>query len=55
MAAGGTMQNIEGFDFFPLTYDTEGALQSGAELDEMLAHARAQSATEAVLFAQGFR
>jgi hypothetical protein len=49
------MQTIEGFDFFPLTFDDDGKLASRGEFDAMVEHARAQSATDMVFIAHGFR
>lgn len=49
------MQTIEGFDFFPLTFDDDGKPKSQGELDEMIARAQAGPATDAIFFAHGFR
>ena len=49
------MQNIEGFDFFSLTFDDEGALTSRAEFEAMVQHARTAPATDAIFIAHGFR
>ena len=50
------MQTIEGFPFFPLTFDQNGALESGDEFDAMIARAKASPpATDAVFLAHGFR
>ena len=47
------MPIIEGFDFFPLTFDDHGALQSRPEFDALTA--RANSATDVIFIAHGFR
>jgi len=47
------MPIIEGFDFFPLTFDDHGALQSRQEFEALTA--RAKSATDVVFIAHGFR
>src|SRR5262245_48832454 len=49
------MKTIEGFDFFPLTFDQRGTLQSQDELDAFIARARSAPATDAVFIAHGFR
>jgi hypothetical protein len=49
------MQTIEGFDFFPLTFDAEGKLESRQEFDGFLARAKDGPATDAVFIAHGFR
>jgi len=49
------MQTIEGFDFFPLTFDAEGTLESRPEFDTFLARAKDGPATDAVFIAHGFR
>ena len=49
------MQTIEGFDFFPLTFDAEGGLESRPEFDGFLARAKDGPATDAVFIAHGFR
>ena len=49
------MQTIEGFDFFPLTFDAEGKLDSRQEFDGFLARAKDGPATDAVFIAHGFR
>ena len=47
------MTTIEGFDFFPLTFDERGGLVSRAEFDAFTK--RADTATDAVFLAHGFR
>lgn len=47
------MPIVEGFDFFPLKFDDQGALQSRPEFDALTA--RACSATDVVFIAHGFR
>ena len=50
------MQTIEGFPFFPLTFDENGKLESGDDLDAMIARAKGSPpATDAVFLAHGFR
>jgi hypothetical protein len=49
------MQTIEGFDFFPLTFDADGKLESRQEFDGLLARAKDGPATDAVFIAHGFR
>jgi hypothetical protein len=49
------MQTIEGFDFFPLTFDEDGALTSRRDVDALLAHAAAGPVTDAIFLAHGFR
>jgi hypothetical protein len=49
------MQNIEGFDFFPLVYDRDGNLQDPDQLDALIEHAVAGPATDAIFIAHGFR
>ena len=49
------MQTIEGFDFFPLTFDADGALTSREEFDALAGHAQTESATDVVFIAHGFR
>ena len=48
------MRLIEGFDFFPLTFNDEGVLESRQELDALLEQASA-SASDAIFLAHGFR
>jgi hypothetical protein len=47
------MQTIERFDFFPLTFDAQGTLESRQEFDAFVK--RAASATDALFIAHGFR
>ena len=49
------MQTIEGFDFFPLTFDADGKLESRQEFDGLVARAKDGPATDAVFIAHGFR
>jgi hypothetical protein len=49
------VQSIEQFDFFPLTFDEQGKLQSPQELDALAARAKSASATDAIFIAHGFR
>jgi hypothetical protein len=49
------MPNIEGFDFFPLTFDDKGQLKSRQELDALIGRANSAPATDAVFIAHGFR
>ena len=49
------MQIIERFDFFPLTFDDRGTLQSPKELDALIERANAAPATDAIFLAHGFR
>jgi hypothetical protein len=49
------MQTIEGFDFFPLTFDAEGKLASRREFDALLKRAKDGPATDAIFLAHGFR
>ena len=49
------MQTIEGFDFFSLTFDDDGALTSGPEFEAMVQHVRTAPATDAIFIAHGFR
>jgi hypothetical protein len=49
------MQTIEGFDFFPLTFDEDGALASRQDLDALLTYAEAGPGTDAIFLAHGFR
>jgi hypothetical protein len=47
------MQNIAGFDFFPLAFDKDGKLTTSAELDAL--KRRAVSASDVIFLAHGFR
>jgi hypothetical protein len=49
------MQIIDGFDFFPLTFDDRGKLRSGEELDALIARSKEGPATDAIFIAHGFR
>ncbi len=49
------MQTIEGFDFFPLTFDAEGKLESRGEFDAFLKRVEDGPATDAIFIAHGFR
>jgi len=49
------MQVIEGFEFFPLTFDGRGTLESQAEFDAMVDRAKNAHATDAIFIAHGFR
>ena len=49
------MQNIEGFAFFPLTFDGEGTLVSRQELEAFLGAAENTPATDVIFLAHGFR
>jgi hypothetical protein len=49
------MRTIEGFDFFPLTFDEDGALTSRRDFDALVTHADTGPATDAVFLAHGFR
>jgi hypothetical protein len=49
------MQIIEGFDFFPLTFDNRGKLRSREEVDALIARSNAGPATDAIFIAHGFR
>jgi len=49
------MRIIEGFDFFPLTFDDRGKLESRSEFDLLTERASTGSATDAIFIAHGFR
>jgi hypothetical protein len=49
------MQTIERFDFFPLTFDAQGTLQSRQPFDAFVDRADTAPATDAVFIAHGFR
>jgi hypothetical protein len=49
------MRTIEGFDFFPLAFDEDGALTSRQDFDALLTHAESGPDTDAVFLAHGFR
>lgn len=49
------MQIIERFDFFPLTFDDRGKLESAQEFDALVERANGLPATDAIFIAHGFR
>jgi len=49
------MQIIEGFDFFPLTFDDGGKLESSQEFELLTDRANTGPATDAIFVAHGFR
>ena len=49
------MRIIEGFDFFPLTFDDRGQLESRQEFDLLTDRANTVPATDAIFIAHGFR
>lgn len=49
------MRVIEGFDFFPLTFDEHGKLESRQEFDALTERANAGPASDAIFIAHGFR
>lgn len=49
------MQTIEGFDFFRLVFDTDGALETAAELDALTQKVAGRSASDILFIAHGFR
>jgi hypothetical protein len=49
------VQTIEQFDFFPLTFDAEGKLQSRPEFNAFVKQAGSAPATDAIFIAHGFR
>ena len=49
------MRIIEGFDFFPLTFDDRGQPESRQELDQLTDRANTLPATDAIFIAHGFR
>jgi hypothetical protein len=49
------MQIIEGFDFFSLTFDEEGTLESRGEFDAMVQRAGTAPTSDAIFIAHGFR
>jgi hypothetical protein len=50
------MRMIEGFAFFPWTFDEDGKLENPGELDAMITRANtAPKATDAIVLAHGFR
>ena len=49
------MAKVEGFDFFPLHFDGDGALEAHAELDALTGHIAAAGSTDLITIAHGFR
>jgi hypothetical protein len=49
------MQSVEGFDFFPLTFNDQGQLVSRNDLDALTGRANSAPATDAIFLAHGFR
>src|SRR5688500_572061 len=49
------MQMVEGFDFFPLTFDDRGKLKTAQQLSSLIAHANSADASDAIFLAHGFR
>src|SRR5687768_1157964 len=49
------MQMVEGFDFFPLTFDDRGKLTTAQEQGSLIARANAAPASDAIFLAHGFR
>lgn len=49
------MQSIEGFDFFPLSFNRDGNLEQPGQFDELREHVQTSGATEAIFLAHGFR
>src|SRR3954463_8495491 len=49
------MQTIEQFDFFPLTFDDQGKLDTPDEFDALKRRAASAAATDAIFIAHGFR
>ena len=50
------MRMVEGFAFFPFTFDQSGKLESRDELDAMIERAKAAPrATDVIFLAHGFR
>jgi len=49
------MRLIEGFEFFPLTFNDEGRLESGQEYAALLERAGSGPASDAIFLAHGFR
>jgi hypothetical protein len=49
------MRIIEGFDFFPLTFDDKGKLESRQEFELLTDRATTSPATDAIFIAHGFR
>jgi hypothetical protein len=49
------METIVGFDFFALTFVDDGKVTAASDVKNLVSHARATSATDAILIAHGFR
>ena len=49
------MQIVERFDFFPLTFDDRGKLESPQEFNALIGRANSAPATDAIFLAHGFR
>jgi hypothetical protein len=49
------MAKVEGFDFFPLRFDGNGALEAPAELNALTGHIAAAGTTDLITIAHGFR
>lgn len=49
------MAKVEGFDFFPLTFDGDGNLERKAELAAIAAHIASAGTTDFISIAHGFR
>lgn len=49
------MAKVEGFDFFPLTFDGDGNLEKKPELDAIAAHIASAGTTDFISIAHGFR
>jgi hypothetical protein len=49
------METIEGFDFLPLVFEKDGALQDPDELGALIEHAASAPATDVIFIAHGFR
>jgi hypothetical protein len=49
------MQMVEGFDFFPLTFDDRGKPKTARELTSLIARANSAPASDAIFLAHGFR
>ena len=49
------MAKVEGFDFFPLTFDGDGNLEKKAELAAIAAHIASAGTTDFISIAHGFR
>jgi hypothetical protein len=49
------MQDVAGFDFFPLTFVADGTLEASQDVDAFIDRARSTPATDAIFIAHGFR